>query len=209
MPVGSDVASNVAARWGRAMGHFSNSVLQANRAATAAFTTREQPNGTEHHEPAVEEVAYSTPDWEFSRSSDSSGELGVGDVISFEKEISASEVGSFASITGDTNRLHLDEEFAEETRFGRRIVHGTLASGLISAALARMPGLTIYLSQDLEFRDAVDIGSTVTARCEIVEALGDDRYRLTTRVMNQDDELVIDGEAIVLIDDDPDAEAAP
>ena len=138
------------------------------------------------------------------RSVDSDEALEVGDVVRFTKQITEEEVLAFATISGDTNRLHLDDEFAEETRFGRRIVHGTLVSGLISSALARLPGMTVYLSQDLRFLKPVDIGSELTAIVEIVEDLGDDRYRLDTTVETADGTTVIDGEAVVLIDDSPD-----
>lgn len=128
------------------------------------------------------------------------GELQVGDRSRFTKTITDGDVRKFADASGDTNALHLDDAFAERTRFGRRIVHGTLVSGTISAALAALPGLTIYLSQNLEFERPVDIGATITAACEIVEVLEDDRYRLTTRVENDDGKIVIQGTATVLID---------
>ena len=63
----------------------------------------------------------------------------VGDRVRFSKTISEDDVRAFAEASGDTNRLHLDDEYAEDTRFGRRIAHGTLVGGLISAALARLP----------------------------------------------------------------------
>jgi acyl dehydratase/YHS domain-containing protein len=131
------------------------------------------------------------------------GELGVGDRSTFTKTITDEDVRKFAEASGDTNALHLNDAFAEGTRFGRRIVHGTLVSGTISAALAALPGLTIYLSENLEFKRPVDIGTTITAICEIVEVLEDDRYRLTTRVENEDGEIVIHGTATVLIDSLP------
>jgi 3-hydroxybutyryl-CoA dehydratase len=58
----------------------------------------------------------------------------------------------------------------------------------------------IYLSQDLEFHSPVRIGDRVTAECEIVEGLGNDQFRLTTRVTNGDD-IAIDGEAVIMVDD--------
>jgi len=74
--------------------------------------------------------------------------------------------------------------------------------GLISAALARVPGLVIYLSQDVEFHNPARIGDRITAECEIVEDLGKNQYRLTTRVMDGD-EVAIDGEAVILVDGAP------
>jgi len=127
----------------------------------------------------------------------------VGDEVTLTKTISADDVNRFAVATSDTNALHLNEEFASRTRFGRRIVHGTLVSGLISAALASHPGITIYISQSLEFHGPVFIGETVTARCQIDERVDERRYRLTTRVEKETGETVIDGSATVLTDELP------
>ena len=201
--------------WSRASEHMATSFLEANRAAIAWFggngslpvgeedAGREEGSGAERRPAAVPELAYRESDWSFDRTADSRETLTVGDTVRFTKRISREEVEQFAAISGDTNRLHLDAEFAEGTRFGEPIVHGTLVSGLISSALARVPGLTIYLSQDLRFLAPVEIGATLTAICEVVEDLGDHRFRLTTRVVGEDGEAVIDGEAIVLLDDLP------
>ena len=71
-------------------------------------------------------------------------------------------VRSFATLTGDTNPVHLDEIYAATTRFGKRIAHGMLAASLISAALANdLPGPgTVYLSQSLQFKAPVYPGDT-------------------------------------------------
>jgi acyl dehydratase len=181
--------------------HFYSSMMAANR---AMFPTLAE-DGENRQPPATPEVTYSKADWTFEHADEGGdGVVSVGDTIRFSKTLTEREIREFADASGDTNRLHLDDDFAEQTRFGRRIVHGTLVSGLISAALARLPGLTIYLSQDLQFLGPVDIGETVTAVCEVVEDLGDGRYRLTTIVEDEDGETVIDGEAIVLIDEAPD-----
>jgi 3-hydroxybutyryl-CoA dehydratase len=124
-------------------------------------------------------------------------------VVRFSKPLDEAEVEAFADASGDTNRLHLDDEYARGTRFGRRIVHGTLVAGVVSAALARLPGLVVYLSQEVSYLGPVDIGDRVTAACEVVEEAGEDRYRLTTTVTDGDDETVVDGEAVVLADPTP------
>lgn len=137
---------------------------------------------------------------EFDLDIEDPASLREGDSVRFSKVLTDDDVRKFAEATSDTNALHLNDVFAEKTRFGHRIVHGTLVSGLISAALACFPGLTIYISQNLEFRRPVDIGESLTAQCKIVDELEDDRYRLTTRIENGDDEVVLDGTATVLID---------
>jgi len=195
--------------WLQSQRHLSNSVehlyssmMAANRAMFP--TLDDDDEAADGRQPSDSpEITYSKEEWTFEHVDDGDSAVSVGDRIRFSKRLTDTEIQSFADASGDTNRLHLDDDFAGETRFGRRIAHGTLVSGTISAALARLPGLTIYLSQDLQFLGPVDIGETVTAICEIVEDLGDGRYRLTTVVEDEDGETVIDGEAIVLIDDLP------
>jgi acyl dehydratase len=185
--------------WTQTSSHVVNSVLEANRAAFAAFGVESGPDDDGPEVAAEEEF----PTWEVRLDTATEGELAVGDAVEFSKTVSDADVKRFAASSGDTNPLHLDEEFASQTRFKGRIAHGTLVGGLISAALARLPGLTIYLSQDLEFHAPVRIGDRATAECEVVEDLGRNQYRLTTTVY-ADDEVVIDGEAVVLIDERPD-----
>lgn len=192
--------------WLRASSHLFTSALEANRATIAVFggrTPSPHSSTDTRLDPLVDTMAYREPDWTFERSVETRDELGVGASVTFTKRITDEEVRAFARISGDTNRLHLDESFAEDTRFEGRIAHGTLLSGVISAALARLPGLTVYLSQDLEFHNPVRVGETVTGACEIVEDLDDGRYRVDTQVHNEDGTTIIDGEAVVLIDELP------
>lgn len=142
------------------------------------------------------DTAYKDDNWEYEYEG-TNEHIDVGDVVRFSKPLSETDVEQFAEVSGDTNRLHLDEDYASGTMFGRRIAHGTLVAGTISAALARLPGLTIYLSQELSFLGPVDIGERVTATCEVLEHLGKEKYRLSTDV-SVDEEAVIDGEAVVL-----------
>ena len=187
--------------WTETSSHVFDSVVAANRAAFAAFGVdgEEEPGEapTDRIQPAKD-----LPEWHAERTVDDPSELSVGDRFEFTKTLTEDDVQRFAAASGDTNPLHLDDEYAEETRFRGRIAHGTLVGGLISAALARVPGLVVYLSQDLEFHNPVRIDDRITAECEIVEDLGNNQYRLTTRVLDGDD-VAIDGEAVILIDDPP------
>jgi acyl dehydratase/CBS domain-containing protein len=157
----------------------------------------------EHRYRVRHETAYELDDWEFECACVDDTAVSIGDRVTFAKTIDDRDVRSFAAASGDTNRLHLEDDYAAETRFGRRIVHGTLVAGLVSAALARLPGLTIYLSQDLTFLAPVDVGDRVSAVCTVVESLGRSKYQLATDVFGPDDERVIEGEAAVLIDELP------
>ncbi len=197
----------MASAWSAMTRGFLRTATAANRAAVSAMLPSVDDGSDPENEriaPPIPSVEYSDLDWQFDRTVDDPSHISVGDTVTFEKALTDEDVRAFAAVSGDTNRLHLDEGFAADTRFGERIVHGTLVSGLISAALARLPGLTIYLSQDLEFSGPVGVGDRVSARVEIVENLGNDQYRLETVVRDEDDDAtVIDGEAVVLIDDLP------
>jgi CBS domain-containing protein/acyl dehydratase len=151
------------------------------------------------------DTAYEREEWEFEYLGDES-QIDVGDTVRFTKTLSEEDVEAFAEASGDTNRLHMDDEFAKTTRFGERIAHGTLVVGAISSALARLPGLIIYLSQDVSYLGPVPLGERVTAECEVVENIGDNRFRLSTVVKTSDGETVIDGEAVVISDEIPTGE---
>lgn len=154
-------------------------------------------------EPLDTALTYREPEWETTRSVDRRADLSVGDRVTFSKQVVEEDVVTFAHTSGDTNRLHLDSQFADGTRFGGRIVHGMLVSGLISAALARLPGVTVYLSQDTSFRAPAELGQRFTAECEIVEDLGEWRFRISTVVTDESGTELVDGEAVVLIDELP------
>jgi acyl dehydratase/CBS domain-containing protein len=131
----------------------------------------------------------------------------VGDVVRFSKRLDDGDLRAFARASGDENPLHLDEAYAATTRFGGRVAHGVLTLGVVSAALSRLPGLVVYLSQSVRFVGPVAVGDRVTAVCEIVEALGGGRYRLRTTVRDEDGDSVIDGEAVVWVDARSEGEA--
>jgi 3-hydroxybutyryl-CoA dehydratase len=128
--------------------------------------------------------------------------LKVGDSAEISKTVADEDVRAFAELTGDHNPVHLDEEYAASTRFGRRIAHGMLGASLISAVLGeRLPGRgTVYLSQTLKFTAPVFLGDTVTARVT-VKAVREDKpiVTLETVCTNQRGERVVEGEAVVLV----------
>ena len=123
-----------------------------------------------------------------------------GDTASLSKTITDNDIRAFAEVSCDYNPLHLDEAFAQQTRFGKRIAHGMLSASLISAVLANeLPG-SIYLGQTLQFVAPVFLGDTVEARVTVTEIREDKPIvKLQTVCTNQRNEVVIKGEATVLI----------
>ncbi len=128
-------------------------------------------------------------------------DLSVGQKASFGKTITEADIVLFAAVTGDTNPMHLNEEYAKNAFFGERIAHGMLAAGLITKVMGtQLPGPgTIYLSQSLRFRKPVRIGDTVTATVEIT-ALNAGKHRVTLRtICAVKGEPVLEGEALVTV----------
>ena len=126
----------------------------------------------------------------------------LGQRATFSKTITEADIQGFADLTGDRNPLHLDAQFARRSRFGRPIAHGLLVAGIISAALGtRLPGAgAIYVSQSLRFLKPVYPGDTVTAPVEVT-AWQEDRGVVTLRTTcaNQSGDVIIDGEAVLLV----------
>lgn len=130
--------------------------------------------------------------------------LQIGDSASLSKVIGDEQVRQFASLVGDENPVHLSDEYAKSTRFGKRIAHGMWAASLISAVLGmKLPGPgTIYLSQTLQFLGPVYLNDTITATVRIVK-LREDKPIVTLETLChvQDGRLVLKGEAVVLVDE--------
>lgn len=128
-------------------------------------------------------------------------DLQVGQKASFGKTVTEADIVLFAAVTGDTNPMHLNAEYAKNSIFKERIAHGMLAAGLITKVLGtQLPGPgTVYMSQTLKFRAPVRIGQTVTATVEVM-ALHPEKHRATLRtVCTVAGEPVLEGEAYVSV----------
>ncbi|MCP4008021.1 MAG: MaoC family dehydratase [Proteobacteria bacterium] len=128
-------------------------------------------------------------------------DLSTGMSESYTRTVSDKDIRQFAEVSGDTNPLHLDEEFAATTRFKKRIAHGMLSGSYISTIVGtRLPGPgCLYRSQTLKFRAPVHIDDEVTASVTITEL--DERRGLVTlnTVCRVGDTDVIRGEAVMLV----------
>lgn len=128
-------------------------------------------------------------------------DLQIGQAGEFSKTITEADIVLYAGVSGDTNPLHLDADYAETTIFKSRIAHGMLSAGLISAVFGTlMPGPgAVYISQTLKFKAPVRIGDTVTARCTVAEidtAKKRARFACECLVAGKP---VIEGEAVLMV----------
>ena len=128
--------------------------------------------------------------------------LKIGDSAFMTKTFSDEDVRNFAEISGDKNPVHLDDEFASGTQFKRRLVHGMLTAGLISAVMGtELPGPgSIYLSQSINFRAPVYIDDTITATVTVLKIRESKKIVTLEKVCkNQDGMVVLEGEAVLLV----------
>ena len=125
----------------------------------------------------------------------------IGDSYTKEFIVTDEKVRTFAKISGDDNPIHVNDEFAARSRFGKRIAHGILITSFISKVIGRdFPGDgTIYVSQQVKFKRPVFIEDKISVRIEVLEK-NDPKNRiiLSTDVYNEQDKKVIEGTAEVM-----------
>ena len=127
----------------------------------------------------------------------------IGDSGTMSKTITQDDIQQFADLTGDVKPVHVNEELAQKTRFKGRIAHGMWGASLISAVIGtKVPGPgTIYLGQTLNVKAPVYPGDTITAKCTVKKVREDKGIvTLDTICENQKGALVVDGEAVVLVE---------
>jgi|TARA_B110000305_G_scaffold54700_1_gene60354 3-hydroxybutyryl-CoA dehydratase len=129
-------------------------------------------------------------------------DLTIGMESSYQKTITETDIDAFAALTGDTNPVHLDSEYAATTPFKARIAHGMLSAGLISTVLGtQLPGPgCIYLEQQIKFKAPVFIGDTLVATVT-VEDINQRRGRVSLKTQCfVNTKLVVDGTASMMVD---------
>jgi 3-hydroxybutyryl-CoA dehydratase len=129
-------------------------------------------------------------------------ELKINNKFTTERLVTDELIRQFAEVSGDFNPIHLDEKFAENTRFGKRIAHGMLSGAFISAVLGNeFKALKIvYLSQTLKFTAPVFIGDTVTTTA-LIKEIREDKPIITCETVctNQNGETLVIGEAKIML----------
>ena len=129
-------------------------------------------------------------------------DLSVGMSATFSKTITEADIVLFAGVSGDTNAIHVNEEYAATTAFKGRIAHGFLSASVISAAVAnRLPGPgAIYMDQRLKFLAPVRPGDTVHATVTVREVIAERGRVVLHTTCSVKGAVVIDGEALVKVD---------
>ena len=130
-------------------------------------------------------------------------DLEIGMTEIYAKTITEADIVMYAGVSGDTNPVHLNAEFAEKTIFKERIAHGMLSAGLLSTVFGtKLPGPgAIYMNQNLNFKAPVCIGDTVVARVTLREING---KRVTFDcACTIGDTVVLDGEATLMVSKRP------
>lgn len=128
-------------------------------------------------------------------------DLKLGMKATVSRTITETDLRNFSGVSGDTNPMHLNEEYARKTPFGGCIVHGMLTASLISAVVGtKLPGPgCIYMNQTLKFLAPVRVGDTVYAVATVKELMAEKkRVTLTTQCFVKD-VMVIDGEALIKV----------
>lgn len=128
-------------------------------------------------------------------------DLSVGMQAVYAKTLTEADVLMFAAVSGDTNPLHLNAEFAGQTRFKQRVVHGMLTTSLWSTLVGtRLPGPgCAYMGQELNFYKPVHIGDTVTATVTLTEIIKEKQRVLLDAEAHVGGEIVAAGQARVWV----------
>ncbi|MGH1430885.1 MAG: MaoC family dehydratase [Neptuniibacter sp.] len=129
-------------------------------------------------------------------------DLEVGMSDSFAKTITDADVCLFAGISGDTNPVHINDDYAKTTMFGKRIVHGMFSAALISTvAGTKLPGPgAIYVDQSVKFKAPVFIGDTAKATVTVLEIDSRRRRVKCSTEVHVGDKLVATGAATFMVD---------
>lgn len=126
-------------------------------------------------------------------------QLSIGMSALYSRTITDTDLRNFSGVSGDTNPMHLNEEYAKTTPFKKGIVHGMLTASLLSTVIGtKLPGPgCLYVSQTLFFKAPVHVGDTVYARATVTELMPEkQRVKLFTCCLVKDC-VVLEGEAIV------------
>lgn len=128
-------------------------------------------------------------------------EIQIGMLATYSHTVTDADVKAFAALTGDYNPLHLNDEFAANSKFGARIAHGMYLASFFPALMGNQitgPG-SVYVSQNLRFKKPVYLGDTVVAEVSVSSINVAKRRVFFNTVCSVKECVVIEGEAEVFI----------
>lgn len=127
-------------------------------------------------------------------------EISIGQTATSTNTLTTNDIALFGAVSGDVNPAHFDAEYAAQTMFKAVIAHGMWSGSLISAVLGtQLPGPgTIYLEQSLKFSRPVYLGDQITTQITVLEKKEKNRVVLECKCINQKNEIVTSGTAVVM-----------
>jgi 3-hydroxybutyryl-CoA dehydratase len=128
-------------------------------------------------------------------------EIKIGMEASYSQTITDADVKAYSGFSGDKNPVHMDDDYASYSKFGRRIAHGMISSSFFSALFGtRLPGHgCVYVSQSLKFKKPVYLDETVTASVTVSSIDLERRRVFFKTVCKVNNKIVIDGEAELFV----------
>ena len=128
--------------------------------------------------------------------------LKIGDFSLFTKTVSETDIVLYAGISADFAPVHLNEQYAAQTRFGSRIAHPMLLGTMAGVAIYRLLSpSSICVKREFEVIAPVFAGETVTIRAEIA-SLDREHNRVVVEFecYNVKEELVLRGSSLEALD---------
>tara|TARA_Y100001936_G_scaffold172728_1_gene169170 strand:- start:1234 stop:1665 length:432 start_codon:yes stop_codon:yes gene_type:complete len=132
-------------------------------------------------------------------------QIEIGLTKEFQVNITQSLVDDFAKISGDFSPIHVDDEFAKSTKFGRKIVHGMLLASLLSRMVGMyLPGkYALYSSQTLEFHNPCFVGDKITVSSIVNDKSESTKIiKIESKITNEKKDILLYGEGRIIVRDD-------
>lgn len=128
-------------------------------------------------------------------------EIVIGMSASYTQTITDADIKSFAGVSGDKNPVHMSDDYAEGSRFKKRIAHGLMSASFFSALFGtKLPGVgCVYVSQDLSFKRPVYINDTIIASVEVTDIDVGKRRVFFSTICKVKNKIVISGSAEIYI----------
>jgi 3-hydroxybutyryl-CoA dehydratase len=140
-------------------------------------------------------------------------EVSVGERFGTRVTVTEAHLVLAAGLFGDFNPLHVDEEFARESIFGTRILHGPFTAALVSAPVGMYFSHTAlgYLEHHCRFTAPVRAGDTLATEWTVIEKLDKPKHRggicvLRGLARNERGEVVLNAEGKILVASKPDSQ---